>query len=71
MGRGGRMTLAEARFVLKPYGIVISKTGDNEYKVNWSRGREATAGYEMSIEDAVDTGIASYQHWVKHGKYKR
>lgn len=72
MGRSGKMTLAEARFILKPYEIVISKTKyGSEYKVNWRGGKEETAGYETTIEDAVDTGIASYNHWIKYGKYNR
>lgn len=71
MGRSGKMTLAEARFILKSYDMVIKpKNEHGEYEVNWRGGRGETASYETTIEDAVDTGIAAYKHWIKHGKFK-
>lgn len=49
-------TIKQAREVLRPLGISISKTDFNEFRVNFSGGKEATAYYASDIPDAIDTG---------------
>ena len=51
--------------------LLNQKNSYGEYVVNWRGGKEATAGYEATIDDAIDTGIASYVHSLKYVKSKR
>lgn len=48
-------TLAQAKDALRPFGMSITKR-DDEYRVNYINGAEATAYYTNDIEDAVRTG---------------
>lgn len=50
------MTLKEARAILSPLGISLRKTEYGEYRVNFKGGKEATAGYQTDLDDAVATG---------------
>jgi len=49
------MELKTAKQELKPYRMSIRHTGE-DYRVNFDSGKEATAYYTDSIEDAVKTG---------------
>lgn len=53
---GVKLTLRDAKRELAEHGIAISK-GDDDYRVNFRGGREATAYYTNDIDDAVTTGI--------------
>jgi len=59
------MTLKEARAILTPLGISIRKTEYEEYRVNFSGGKEATASYETDVDSAVATGKAMAQEGKK------
>lgn len=50
------MTIAQARATLAPHNLVLRKI-DGEYRVNIRGGREETAYYTDSLQDAVDTGL--------------
>lgn len=50
------MTLKEARAILTPLGISLRKTEYGEYRINFKGGKEATAGYQTDLDDAVATG---------------
>lgn len=52
-----RMTLKEAKAILKPLGITLAKRA-SEYRVNFRGGIEPSAYYTMDLEDAVGTGRA-------------
>jgi thioredoxin reductase (NADPH) len=73
-GMGGDrhgMTLAQAKAILTPIGIVLSKT-DGEYRVNFRGGGESTAYYTNDIEDAVATGKSMAkegQHRNRRGQF--
>lgn len=51
------LSLTNVRRRLARVGITIGKR-DDEYRVNFRGGREATAYYTNDIEDALGTGIA-------------
>lgn len=52
------MTLAHVRNELAKVNISItSLPWHNEYRVNYKRGREATAYYTSDLEDAYHTGL--------------
>lgn len=60
------MTLREAQALLRDLGITL-KREDDEYVVNFHRGREENAYYTTDLEDAVNTGI----HMAHHGHLYR
>lgn len=53
-------TLKQVRALLAHEGITIRKR-DNEYRVNYKNGKEATAYYTDDIDDAFHTGLAMAQ----------
>lgn len=60
------MTRKEAETILRDQGMVITVSADgNEYRVNYPRGKEATAYYTNDLDDAVSTGVAMAQERVK------
>lgn len=50
------MHFSNARGNLSRIGIVLSRSFDGEYCVNFRGGKEATAYYTESLDDAVETG---------------
>ena len=64
-----RMTIARAREILTPLGIVIKRTDpyEDEWRVNFRGGTESTATYESSIPSAVATGQAMAADRARHG----
>lgn len=54
------MTLATAKQFLSTMGMKITKSND-EYRVNFKNGNEATAYYTDDLDDAVNTGIAMHE----------
>jgi hypothetical protein len=61
-------TLAEARAILRPLGITLSRRAEaNEYRVNLAGGTEAQAYYASDINDAIGTGRAMAAR-AKEGK---
>lgn len=53
----GKLTLAQARQILAPLGIVIKSLPETrEYRVNFKGGVEGSAYYTNDLEDAVATG---------------
>lgn len=54
------MTLATAKKFLSTLNIKITKS-DDEYRVNFKNGNEATAYYTDDLDDAVNTGIAMHE----------
>lgn len=66
------LTVREAQFMLKAIGITVRwMTFGQEYRVNFTNGREATAAYEPALYDAVHTGFAMYNHYLEHGDAAR
>lgn len=60
------MNMKEAREKLTPIGVGISfNKDDDEYRVNFKGGREATAYYTNDLDDAVGTGIDMAKRGVK------
>ena len=57
-----RMTIAQAKLLLRRVGIVMKKTEHNEYRVNLRGGTEATAYYTDDLADAVATGGEMAKH---------
>lgn len=51
------MTIAQAKAILNPLGIVLVKA-DDEFRVNVRGRSEASAYYTNDLADAVDTGKA-------------
>ena len=49
------MTLREAQAHVRKLGMVIKTTQYNEYRVNYKKGKEATAYYAADLDDAVAT----------------
>lgn len=49
-----QLTLKEAQAICRGLGMILTKTYD-EYRVNLKHGREATAYYTNSLDDAVRT----------------
>ena len=64
-----RMTIARAREILTPLGIVIKRTDPytDEWRVNFRGGTEGTATYETDIPSAVLTGQAMAADRARHG----
>lgn len=60
-----RVTLADAKSILRNYGMTVNKTVHGEYRVNFRGGSERTAVYENYIEDAINTGIAMAEYELK------
>lgn len=58
MGKRINMTFAEARSIVRAFGLTIRCGADGEYRVNFSGGSEATAYYTPWLDDAVDTARA-------------
>jgi hypothetical protein len=57
---------------LSAQGIVVKKTGyGNEHRVNYKRGREETAGYVDSPEEALALGreMAEPRHAMKEHEH--
>jgi hypothetical protein len=52
-----KLTLAFVRTELRQLKLVITHV-DDEYRVNFRNGREATAYYTNDLQDALDTGQA-------------
>ena len=50
------MTLKDAKEILKFHGMFIRKR-DNEYRVNFLSGNEATVYYTDDLLDAINTGV--------------
>lgn len=61
-------TIAQAKKELASWGITLRKV-ENEYRVNFKNGIEATACYETDIEAAIGTGIAMAQ-WLANEDIK-
>jgi hypothetical protein len=51
------LTVKDVRSHLSFLGLSLRKS-DNEYRVNFHRGEEATAYYTTDLLDALDTGVA-------------
>lgn len=49
--------IRDARAILRAVGIELKTTDYDEFRVNFARGREATAYYTTDLNDAVQTGI--------------
>lgn len=49
-------TLTNIRVALAAMGIVIKKTSEGDYRVNFRNGDEATAYYTNDLDDAFNTG---------------
>lgn len=49
------MTIREAQFEVRQLGMVLRKTEDGEFRVNFARGDERTAYYTDDLDDAVNT----------------
>lgn len=56
------LTLATAKPAMAALGLTLRKTEYAEYRVNFRHGEEATAAYESTLADAIDTGLAMLQH---------
>lgn len=56
-----KVTLGYVNAVLLSVGITVTRH-DDEYRVNFAHGEEATAYYATDIEDALGTGIAMAKH---------
>ncbi len=56
-------TAKQARDILRPLGISLSRTEYDEYRVNFYKGAESTAVYTDDLDDAVATG----RHMAAHG----
>lgn len=52
-----KFTIAFAKSVLSPLGMSLRKR-DNEFRVNFRDGAEATAYYTDDLDDALSTGRA-------------
>jgi hypothetical protein len=51
------MTIKTAADILRPLGIALTRDPQSkEFRVNFRRGREATAYYTNDLQDAVATG---------------
>lgn len=57
-----RLTMAIARPAMAALGLSIRKTDENEFRVNFTHGAEATAAYESDLQAAIDTGLAMLAH---------
>jgi len=49
------MTLRDAQAHARKMGMVIKTTPEGEYRVNYKKGKEATAYYATELDDAVAT----------------
>jgi hypothetical protein len=56
-----KLTLSTVRAQLRLIGVVITRTEYAEYRVNFARGREATAYYTPDLDDALATGVIMTQ----------
>jgi hypothetical protein len=54
------MTIREAKQILKPLGMTLSKR-DGEYRVNFRSGGEGPAYYTDCLIDAVETAQAMHR----------
>lgn len=52
-----RLTIASVKAQLHPYGVSLSRTEHDEYRVNFKGGAESTAYYTTTLSDALGTGI--------------
>lgn len=52
-----KLSLAVLRQVARSWGLSITKS-DDEYRINKTGGREATAAYTNDALDAINTGIS-------------
>jgi hypothetical protein len=50
------MTRDDARKQLQALGLVLKRTPDGEWRVNFKGGDEETAYYATDLTDALDTG---------------
>lgn len=51
--RGARLTLSELTRLLPDLSVMLL---DGEYRINFKRGKEATAYYTNDVGDALETG---------------
>jgi hypothetical protein len=50
------LTLADVRTRLREMGMVITHV-DDEYRINFRNGKEATAYYTNALDDALGTAL--------------
>ena len=50
------LTMGSVKKELQALGITLTKSEDDEFVVNFSKGKEATAYYTDDLEDALMTG---------------
>ena len=62
-----RVTLREAQRQAREHGMTIRKTSAGDYRVSFKSGSEASACYEATIQDAVDT---AKHMWNSKHKYR-
>lgn len=61
--RTARLSISEAAFHFRRLGMSLRATGyGSEFRINFRYGPEATAAYEDSLSDAIDTGLAMLAH---------
>lgn len=61
-----KMTLKEAQKWAQSKGLVLKKSEDGEYVMNYKGGKEATAYYTNDLADAVGTGEIMCKERDKH-----
>lgn len=62
MTQAKKLTLKEAQKQAREIGMTIKKNEYDEYVVNFRGGKEATAGYQNDLEDALGTARAMAAH---------
>ena len=53
-----KLTVADVKKELKDLGLTLTKSEDDEFVVNFAKGKEDTAYYTSDLEDALSTGKA-------------
>ena len=51
------MTLQEAKSIARHLGLILRKVRSGDYRVNFREGKESTAYYTDTLEDAVRAAI--------------
>src|SRR5215470_3861176 len=51
------MTLQEAKSIARHLGLTLRKMRSGDYRVNFRDGKETTAYYTPSLEDAIRTAV--------------
>lgn len=61
-----KLTLKEAQRIARENGMSIRKTSAGDYRVNFKGGKEATAVYESTVQDAYATAQVMKRHVKKY-----